>query len=69
MSIQKRLEKLEENIKPATQPWKAHMVLVDPGQSKADAVQKFKDEHEIAPGDEFSIFQLVDPKDSYGKAK
>lgn len=60
MNIKKRLSKLEESTVKST-PSKAHIVQVMPGQSAEDALNEFKENHNVEPEDEFTIFEFVEP--------
>jgi len=60
MRIEKRLEKLEKGLK-STILWCAHIIIVEPGGSEKEAIEKIKAENEVHPDDDFTIIRLVEP--------
>lgn len=62
MNIKKRLELLEGKIQPATQPWKAPIIKVMPGQTAKEQIAKFKAENDVGPDDDFTVIKFVEPE-------
>lgn len=68
MKIENRIKKLEKKIIVPDLP-KCHLVIVDPGASEEQAIEKYKAENEVGPKDEIFVVRFVSPKEVKNESK